>query len=69
MSDDGIMIRQALETQLRNKMYSVASTVDLKGARKILASDSSENELACLPKERIARGSKQFLSTKNEKHF
>jgi len=50
-------------------MYSVASTGDLKGPRKISARDSSGNELACLPKERIARGSKQFLSTKNEKHF
>ena len=41
MDDDGIMIRKALETQLRNKMYSVASTEDLKGARKISARDSS----------------------------
>ncbi|NBW71086.1 MAG: response regulator, partial [Bacteroidetes bacterium] len=31
---------KALETQLRNKRYSVASTGDLKGARKILARDS-----------------------------
>ena len=35
-----MMIRKALETQLRNKRYSVASTGDLKGARKILARDS-----------------------------
>ena len=32
--DDEMMIRKALETQLRNKEYSVASTGDLKGARK-----------------------------------
>ena len=38
--DDEMMIRKALETQLRNKRYSVASTGDLKGARKILARDS-----------------------------
>ena len=38
--DDELMIRKALETQLRNKRYSVASTGDLKGARKILARDS-----------------------------
>ena len=39
--DDELMIRKALETQLRNKLrYSVASTGDLKGARKILARDS-----------------------------
>jgi DNA-binding NtrC family response regulator len=36
--DDEMMIRKALETQLRNKRYSVASTGDLKGARKILPS-------------------------------
>ena len=35
-----MMIRKALETQLRNKRYSVAITGDLKGARKILARDS-----------------------------
>lgn len=35
-----MMIRKALETQLRNKRYSVASTGDLKGARKILSRDS-----------------------------
>ena len=35
-----MMIRKALETQLRNKRYSVASTDNLKGARKILARDS-----------------------------
>ncbi|MDA7756424.1 sigma-54 dependent transcriptional regulator [Opitutales bacterium] len=38
--DDEMMIRKALETQLRNKRYSVASTGDLKGARKILTRDS-----------------------------
>ena len=38
--DDEMMIRKALEMQLRNKRYSVASTGDLKGARKILARDS-----------------------------
>ena len=38
--DDEMMIRKALETQLRNKRYSVASTGDLKGARKILARDT-----------------------------
>ena len=38
--DDEMIIRKALETQLRNKRYSVASTGDLKGARKILARDS-----------------------------
>ena len=38
--DDELMIRKALETQLRNKRYSVASTGNLKGARKILARDS-----------------------------
>ena len=38
--DDEMMIRKALETQLRNKRYSVASTSDLKGARKILSRDS-----------------------------
>ena len=38
--DDELMIRKALETQLRNKRYSVASTGDLKGARKILTRDS-----------------------------
>jgi DNA-binding NtrC family response regulator len=38
--DDEMMIRKALETQLRNKRFSVASTGDLKGARKILARDS-----------------------------
>ena len=32
--DDEMMIRKALETQLRNKRYSVASTGDLKGARR-----------------------------------
>ena len=37
--DDRMMIRKALEMQLRNKRYSVASTGDLKGARKILARD------------------------------
>ncbi|HAW20863.1 MAG TPA: DNA-binding response regulator, partial [Flavobacteriales bacterium] len=35
--DDEMMIRKALETQLRNKRYSVASASDLKGARKILS--------------------------------
>jgi len=38
--DDEMMIRKALETQLRNKRFSVASTGDLKGARKILSRDS-----------------------------
>ena len=38
--NDEMMIRKALETQLRNKRYSVASTGDLKGARKILTRDS-----------------------------
>ena len=38
--DDEMMIRKALETQLRNKRYSVASASDLKGARKILSRDS-----------------------------
>ena len=37
--DDELMIRKVLETQLRNKRYSVASTGDLNGARKILARD------------------------------
>ena len=36
--DDEMMIRKALETQLRSKRYSVASTGDLKDARKILPS-------------------------------
>ena len=35
-----MMTRKSLETQLRNKRYSVASTGDLKGARKILSRDS-----------------------------
>ena len=38
--DDEMMIRKALETQLRNKRYSVASTGDLKGERKIQSWDS-----------------------------
>ena len=38
--DDELMIRKTLETQLRNKRYSVASASDLKGARKILCRDS-----------------------------
>tara|TARA_B100001093_G_C26858943_1_gene1028888 strand:- start:227 stop:1606 length:1380 start_codon:yes stop_codon:yes gene_type:complete len=38
--DDELMIRKALETQLRNKRFSVASTGDLKGARKILTRDT-----------------------------
>ena len=38
--DDELMIRKALETQLRNKRYSVASAGDLKSACKILARDS-----------------------------
>ncbi len=38
--DDELMIRKTLETQLRNKRYSVASASDLKGARKILRRDS-----------------------------
>tara|TARA_B100001248_G_scaffold2635_1_gene2093 strand:+ start:609 stop:1970 length:1362 start_codon:yes stop_codon:yes gene_type:complete len=38
--DDELMIRKALETQLRNKRYSVASAGNLKSARKILARDS-----------------------------
>ena len=38
--DDELMIRKSLETQLRNKRYSVASAEDLAGARKILARDS-----------------------------
>jgi len=38
--DDELMIRKSLETQLRNKRYSVASASDLKGARKILRRDS-----------------------------
>ena len=32
--DDELMIRKALETQLRNKRYSVASTGDLKGLER-----------------------------------
>ena len=40
MVDDELMLRKALKTQLRNKRYTVASTRDLKGARKILARDS-----------------------------
>ena len=39
--DDEMMIRKALETQLRNKRYSVASTGNLMGTRKILTKDSS----------------------------
>ena len=35
--DDELMIRKALETQLRNKRYSVASTGDLKGARRTVS--------------------------------
>ena len=35
-----MMIRKALETQLRNKCYSVASTGDLEGAHKVLARNS-----------------------------
>ena len=31
--DDEMMIRKALETQLRNKRYSVTSTGDLKGTK------------------------------------
>ena len=38
--DDELMIRKTLETQLRNKRYSVASASDLKSARKILRRDS-----------------------------
>ena len=38
--DDEMMIRKSLETQLRNKRYSVASAKDLKGARKILSRDA-----------------------------
>ena len=38
--DDELMIRKSLETQLRNKRYSVASASNLKGARKILGRDS-----------------------------
>ena len=38
--DDEMMIRKSLETQLRNKRYSVASAEDLKGARKILSRDT-----------------------------
>ena len=38
--DDELMIRKTLETQLRNKRYSVASASDLRGARKILRRDS-----------------------------
>jgi DNA-binding NtrC family response regulator len=38
--DDELMIRKTLETQLRNKRYSVASASDLKAARKILRRDS-----------------------------
>ena len=38
--DDELMIRKTLETQLRNKRFSVASISDLKGARKILSRDS-----------------------------
>ncbi|MBG29101.1 MAG: sigma-54-dependent Fis family transcriptional regulator [Opitutae bacterium] len=38
--DDEMMIRKSLETQLRNKRYSVASAEDLKGARKILSRDA-----------------------------
>jgi DNA-binding NtrC family response regulator len=38
--DDELMIRKTLETQLRNKRYSVASASDLNGARKILRRDS-----------------------------
>ena len=37
--DDELMIRKALETQLRNKRDSVASAGNLKSARKILARD------------------------------
>ena len=38
--DDELMIRKALQTQLRNRRYSVAAAEDLKGARKILRSDA-----------------------------
>ena len=38
--DDELMIRKALETQLRNKRYSVASAKHLAGARKILGRDA-----------------------------
>jgi DNA-binding NtrC family response regulator len=38
--DDEMMIRKALETQLGNERYLVASASDLKGARKILSRDS-----------------------------
>ena len=38
--DDEMMIRKALETQLRNKRYSVASAEDLAEARKILSRDA-----------------------------
>jgi len=38
--DDELMIRKSLETQLRNKRYSVASAEDLAGARKILSRDA-----------------------------
>lgn len=38
--DDEMMIRKALETQLRNSRYSVASAEDLAGARKILSRDA-----------------------------
>ncbi len=38
--DDELMIRKALQTQLRNRRYSVAAAEDLKGARKILRRDA-----------------------------
>ena len=38
--DDELMIRKSLETQLRNRRYSVASAEDLTGARKILSRDA-----------------------------
>tara|TARA_B100001123_G_scaffold361905_1_gene418706 strand:- start:378 stop:1787 length:1410 start_codon:yes stop_codon:yes gene_type:complete len=38
--DDEMMIRKSLETQLRNKRYSVAAAKDLAGARKILSRDA-----------------------------
>ena len=37
--DYEMMIRKALETQLRNKRFSVAFAGDMKGAREILSRD------------------------------
>ena len=59
--DDEMMIRKSLETQLRNKRYSVASAKDLKGARKILSRDAFD--LVFLDASLGARTRRNFART------